>query len=104
MGFSINHTFGKYKIMATVNELQKELNKIKKEVREFRTHNKFLLDRLDLAHEKNAILREEKRNITVDDVVAFQKSKADYASTQNQSFVDQLEKQEQIKLDPVGVK
>ena len=63
--------------MATQKEIEKELRAIKKEVRELRTHNKFLLDRLDLAHEKNAKLREEKNNMTVDDVVLMQKAKAD---------------------------
>lgn len=89
--------------MATIAEVQKELKKSKKEVRELRTHNKFLLERLELAHEKNAILREEKRKITVDDVVARQKAEAEFASTQNKSLAEQLEKQEQIKLDSVGV-
>ena len=89
--------------MATVSEVQKQLKEIKKEVRELRTHNKFLLDRLDLAHEKNALLREEKRAITVDDVLAFQKSKAEFASSLDKTLSEQLEKQEQVKLDSLGI-
>jgi hypothetical protein len=89
--------------MATLSELQKELRTVKKEVRELRTHNKFLLDRLDLAHEKNAQLREEKNNMTVDEVLLKQKAKADYALSIEKSMTDQLEKQEQVKLDTTGI-
>ena len=89
--------------MATQSELQKELRTVKKEVRELRTHNKFLLDRLDLAHEKNAKLREEKNNMTVDEVLLRQKAKADYALSIEKSMTDQLEKQEQVKLNTTGI-
>ena len=34
----------------------------KKELRELRTHNKFLTDRLELAHERNAELRKNHDN------------------------------------------
>jgi predicted nuclease with TOPRIM domain len=92
--------------MSTQKEVEALLRKAKKENRELRKENeelkfreKFYQDRLELAHEKNAILREEKRNITVDDVIAFQKSKAEYASSQNQSLTEQLKKQEKVELD-----
>lgn len=89
--------------MATQKEIEKQLREIKKEVRELRTHNKFLLDRLDLAHEKNAQLREEKNNMTVDEVLLKQKAKADYALSIEKSMTDQLEKQEQVKLNTTGI-
>ena len=92
--------------MSTLKEVEALLRKAKKENRELRKDNeekdlhiKFLNERLDNWAEKNAILREEKRNITVDDVIAFQKSKAEYASSQNQSLTEQLEKQEKVELD-----
>ena len=92
--------------MSTQKEVEALLRKAKKENRELRKDNeekdlhiKFLNERLDNWAEKNAILREEKRNITVDDVIAFQKSKAEYASSQNQSLTEQLEKQEKVELD-----
>ena len=92
--------------MSTLKEVETLLRKAKKENRELRKDNeeknlhiKFLNERLDNWAEKNAILREEKRNITVDDVIAFQKSKAEYASSQNQSLTEQLEKQEKVELD-----
>ena len=43
--------------MATEKELQKQLREVKKEVRELREHNQFLLDRLEKAHERNAEIR-----------------------------------------------
>jgi len=89
--------------MATQKETEKELRAIKKEVRELRTHNKFLLDRLDLAHEKNAKLREEKNNMTVDDVVLMQKAKAEYASSIDKSISEQLSMQEKVKLNSSGL-
>jgi len=89
--------------MATLSEVQKELRSVKKEVRELRTHNKFLLDRLDLAHEKNAKLREEKNNMTVDDVVLMQKAKAEYATSVEKSITEQLSMQEKIKLNSSGL-
>ena len=45
----------------------------------------------------------ETNNITVDDVIAFQKAKADYASSQDQSIAKQLEKQEQVEFDSKGM-
>ena len=89
--------------MPTLSEVQKELRSSKKEVRALRTHNKFLLDRLDLAHEKNAKLREEKNNMTVDDVVLMQKSKAEYASSVEKSLNEQLSIQENIQLNSSGL-
>tara|TARA_R100001510_G_scaffold34097_1_gene30568 strand:+ start:41 stop:340 length:300 start_codon:yes stop_codon:yes gene_type:complete len=89
--------------MATQKETEKELRAVKKEVRELRTHNKFLLDRLDLAHEKNAKLREEKNNMTVDDVVLMQKAKAEYASSIEKSISEQLSMQEKVQLNSSGL-
>ena len=81
--------------MSTLKEVEALLRKSKKENRELRKDNeekdlhiKFLNERLDNWAEKNAILREEKRNITVDDVIALQKAIADYASSQNKSLLN----------------
>ena len=48
---------------------------------------------------KKRIVEKKKLKITVDDVVAFQKAKAEYASSQNRSLTEQLEKQEKVELD-----
>jgi predicted nuclease with TOPRIM domain len=92
--------------VSTVKEVEALLRKAKKENRELKKDNeekdlhiKFLNERLDNWADKNAKLREEKLKITVDDVVAFQKAKAEYASSQNQSLAEQLEKQEKVELD-----
>ena len=91
--------------MSPLKEVEVLLRKVKKENRELKKaieekdlHIKFLNERLDNWADKNALLREEKLKITVDDVIAFQKAKAEYASSQNRSLTEQLEKQEkQIK-------
>ncbi len=92
--------------MSTLKEVEALLRKVKKENRDLRKdieekdlHIKFLNERLDNWAEKNALLREEKLKITVDDVIAFQKAKAEYASSQNRSLTEQLEKQEKVELD-----
>ena len=92
--------------MSTLKEVEALLRKSKKENRELKKDNdekdlhiKFLNERLDNWADKNALLREEKLKITVDDVIALQKAKSEYASSQDQSFVDQLEKQEQAVVD-----
>ena len=92
--------------MSTVKELEALLRKAKKENRELKKDNeekdlhiKFLNERLDNWAEKNAKLREDLRNVTVDDVIAKQKAKAEYASSQNRSLTEQLEKQEKVELD-----
>ena len=43
--------------MATLKEVESQLRKAKKELREVRTHNQFLLDRLEKAHERNAEIK-----------------------------------------------
>ena len=59
--------------MATLKEVEKQLREAKKELRQLRTHNKFLLERLELWHERNAELRKRIMTMTVDDVVKNQK-------------------------------
>ena len=92
--------------MSTLKEVEALLRKVKKEDRELKKaieekdlHIKFLNERLDNWADKNALLREEKVKITVGDVIAFQKAKAEYASSQNRSLTEQLEKQEKVELD-----
>lgn len=90
--------------MSTVKEVEarvrkeKKINKdLLKQIEEKDLHIKFLTDRLDNWAEKNAELREKIRSITVDDVVAFQKSKAEFVT--DYKLGEQLERQEQIKVD-----
>jgi len=90
--------------MATEKELNKELREIKKEVRELRTHNKFLFDRLELAHERNAELRKQIMTMTIDDVVAHQKEFVAYQEkfAKDRELVEAFDKQSQVKLNALG--
>jgi|TARA_B100000035_G_scaffold15736_2_gene12777 predicted RNase H-like nuclease (RuvC/YqgF family) len=86
-------------VEALLRKVKKENRDLKKAIEEKDLHIKFLNERLDNWADKNALLREEKLKITVDDVIAFQKAKAEYASSQNRSLTEQLEKQEKVELD-----
>ena len=87
--------------MATQKELEKQLKDIKKEVRELRTHNQFLLDRLEKGHERNAELRKQMMTMTFDDVVKNQKELAEYQAklTKDKELIETFDKQAQVKLD-----
>ena len=86
-------------VEALLRKAKKENRELRKEIEEKDLHIKFLNERLDNWAEKNALLREEKLKITIDDVIAFQKEKSKYASSQNQSLTEQLEKQEKVELN-----
>ena len=92
--------------MATEKELQKMLKEIKKEVRELRIHNQFLLERLEKAHDKNAELRKERDNMTMDDVAKMQKSRAEYIEKyqKDQELLNTFDKQTEVKLNSLGIK
>jgi len=87
--------------MATQKELEKQLKDIKKEVRELRTHNQFLLDRLEKGHERNAELRKQMMTMTFDDVVKNQKELAEYQAkiTKDKELIETFDKQTQVKLN-----
>lgn len=87
--------------MATQKELEKQLKDIKKEVRELRTHNQFLLDRLEKGHERNAELRKQMMTMTFDDVVKNQKELAEYQAklTKDKELIETFDKQAQVKLN-----
>ncbi len=86
-------------VEALYRKVKKENRDLKKTIEEKDLHINFLTERLDNWADKNAKLREEILNVTVDDVIAKQKAKADYASSQNKSIAEQLEKQEKVELD-----
>ena len=86
-------------VEALYRKVKKENRDLKKTIEEKDLHINFLTERLDNWADKNAKLREEILNVTVDDVIAKQKAKAEYASSQNQSLAEQLQKQEKVELD-----
>lgn len=87
--------------MATEKELQKQLREVKKEVRELREHNQFLLDRLEKAHERNAEIRKQMMTMTFDDVLKTQKELAEYQAKfkKDQELIETFDKQAQVKLN-----
>ena len=91
--------------MATPEELQKENRRLKKEVRETRTHNQFLLDRLEKAHERNAEIRKQMMTMTFDDVIKTQKELAEYQEkvAKDKELLETFDKQVEVKLDTAGI-
>ena len=91
--------------MATPEETQKENRRLKKEVRELRTHNKFILERLEKAHERNAEIRKQMMTITFDDVIKTQKELAEYQEkvAKDKELLETFDKQVEVKLDTAGI-
>ena len=87
--------------MATQKELEKQLKEAKKELRETRTHNQFLLDRLEKAHERNAEIRKQMMTMTFDDVIRTQKELAEFQAklSKDKELLDAFDKQAQVKLN-----
>ena len=87
--------------MATLKEVESQLRKAKKELREVRTHNQFLLDRLEKAHERNAEIRKQMMTMTFDDVLKTQKELAEYQAKfkKDQELIETFDKQAQVKLN-----
>ena len=87
--------------MATLKEVESLLRKAKKELREARTHNQFLLDRLEKAHERNAEIRKQMMTMTFDDVLKTQKELAEYQAKfkKDQELIETFDKQAQVKLN-----
>lgn len=91
--------------MATPEETLKENRRLKKEVRELRTHNQFLLDRLEKAHERNAEIRKQMMTMTFDDVIKTQKELAEYQEkvAKDKELLETFDKQVEVKLDTAGI-
>ena len=81
------------KLEDKVEELRKENKMLKREHKEIVIHNKFLLDRLETWAERNFQERQKRMNMTVDEVVAFNKDKHDYAKDKRLAIT--WEKQEE---------
>ena len=90
--------------MATIKEVESQLRKAKKELREVRTHNQFLLERLEKAHERNAEIRKQMMTMTFEDIIKTQKELADYQEKikKDKELMEAFDKQSQIKLGELG--
>ncbi len=98
--------------MATLIEVQEELKKSKKEcrelrkiVKEFEIREKFYQERLERAHEKNAEIRRQRDNMTMDDVARMQKARAEYVEkfVKDKDIAEAFDEQSKIKLDSKGI-
>lgn len=91
--------------MATIKEIESQLRKAKKELRELRTHNQFLLERLEKAHERNAEIRKQMMTMTFDDIVRNQKELAEFQDkvAKDKELLETFDKQVEVKLDTAGI-
>ena len=97
--------------MATANELQEQLKKAKKELRETRKEieelkirEKFYQERLDNWAEKNKKLNLKISNMTFADVTKMQKEREKYIEEyqKDKEITEAFEKQAQVKLGDLG--
>lgn len=81
--------------MATLKEVEKQLKETKKELREQKAKVQFLLERLEIGHERNAELRKKIMTMTFDDVVKNQKELLLYQEkmTKDKELVETFENQ-----------
>jgi type I site-specific restriction endonuclease len=100
--------------MSTIEETQKEIEKVKgrsrerlkqikeleEENKELRIQNKFLVDRLEVWAERNFEQRQKWMNMTVDEVIAINKNKPDYAKEKElaKAWDEQSERVSKMKV------
>ena len=98
--------------MATQNELQDQLKKAKKELREAseevkeaKIREQLYLERLDNWAEKNQALHKEISGMTMDDVAKKQRAKAEYKEkyAKDIEIAETFDKQAQVKLNTTGI-
>jgi len=96
--------------MSTVKELEKQLREAKKKniekdkiIEEHETHIKFLHDRLKLAKDDLFDERQKRLNMTIDDVMALVKARAEFEEKQKkdkqivETFENQVKQSEKLK-------
>ena len=87
-------------------ERLKRIKELEEENREMRTQNKFLVDRLEVWAERNFQARQDKLNMTVDDVVQQSRNKLDYQQLQKtQELAEAVDKarEDASKLNTSGL-
>lgn len=66
------------KLESEVIKLRKENKSLKSDKKDLIAHNKFLIERLEQWAERNFQERQLRMNMTVDEVIAFNKNRHDY--------------------------
>jgi len=98
--------------MATLQEIQDQLKKSKKEcrelreeIKEYKIREKLYLERLENWAEKNQSLNNKISNMTLDDVAKMQKAKAEYVDKylKDKEVTEAFDKQTQVKLNSEGI-
>ena len=98
--------------MATLQEIQYQLKKSKKEcrelreeIKEYKIREKLYLERLENWAEKNQSLNNKISNMTLDDVAKMQKAKAEYVDKypKDKEVTEAFDKQTQVKLNSEGI-
>ena len=95
--------------MSTIKELEKQLREAKKKniekdkiIEEHETHIKFLHDRLKLAKDDLFDERQKRLNMTIDDVMALVKARAEFEEKQKkdkqivETFENQIKQSEKL--------
>ena len=95
--------------MATLKEVEKQLREAKKKnrekdkiIEEHETHIKFLHDRLKLAKDDLFDERQKRLNMTIDDVMALVKARAEFEEKQKkdkqivETFENQIKQSEKL--------
>jgi len=95
--------------MSTIKEIEKQLREAKKKnrekdkiIEEHETHIKFLHDRLKLAKDDLFDERQKRLNMTIDDVMALVKARAEFEEKQKkdkqivETFENQIKQSEKL--------
>lgn len=91
------------KMEEEVTKFRKDNRELKKEIKELKTHNLFLLDRLEQWAERNFQERQKWMNMTLDEVLTLSKTKADYTQAKELAkTVEELE-ENQSKVNSKGL-
>jgi len=87
----------------SIKKMEEEVTKLRKDNRELKTHNLFLLDRLEQWAERNFQERQKWMNMTLDEVLTLSKTKADYTQAKELAkTVEELE-ENQSKVNSKGL-
>jgi len=91
------------KMEEEVTKFRKDNRELKKEIKELKTHNLFLLDRLEQWAERNFQERQKWMNMTLDEVLILSKTKADYTQAKELAKTVEEIEENQSKVNSKGL-